>query len=473
MNDAQGRDTLPTSPDSHLPPPTAGRRGLPLFFRIFAVVLGAVLCAQALNLASVFLVRLPEPQIHLLSDIADALRSGQGQSPLLTASIGEPPVEADQDERDLQIRSLLAGRLGMDEQLLRVSVSRPPQFYRQKDIEGLKPGRTAKSFEAKAGDAGRRADLIIGRFTAALRLPDGQWRLVNPTGGAIEPWQWQSLLWLLGTLLIATPLAWMISRRIAAPVDLFSAAAERLGRDPTVPPLLPIKGPPEIAAAVIAFNTMQARLKRYVDDRTTMVAAIAHDLRTPLMRLTLLLEDAPVGMKLSAQAEIKEMTDRIRSALGFVRDGSQPVRRQRLDLRTLVESVADEMVDRGADVAIAPGDDAVVDADVAGLRALFVNLVENAVRYANGAHLALRRTNGQVLVEVADHGPGIPERELERMFEPFYRLESSRNRATGGTGLGLASARAVARAHGGDVTLVNRPEGGLVAIVSLPLGGPY
>ena len=367
------------------------------------------------------------------------------------------------------MRSWLAERLGMPEQILRVSISRPPQFYRQKSAEGSASPTAAKSFEAKPDDLSRRSEVIIGSFTAAIRLPDGQWRLVSAMGGAIEPWQWQSLLWLLGTLLIAVPLAWIISRRVAAPVDLFSAAAERLGRDPTVPPLPDINGPPEIAAAVVAFNNMQARLKRYVDDRTTMVAAIAHDLRTPLMRLTLILEDAPAPMKLSAEAEIKEMTDRIRGALAFVRDVSQPARRQRLDLRTLIESVADEAADRGANVTVKPGDDVIVDADVAGLRALLVNLVENAVRYANGAQLTLRRVDKQAVVEVTDDGPGIPESQLEQVFEPFYRLESSRSRATGGTGLGLASARAVATAHGGNVTLANRPEGGIVATVSLPL----
>ena len=146
-----------------------------------------------------------------------------------------------------------------------------------------------------------------------------------------------------------------------------------------------------------------------------------------------------------------------------------PVRRQRLDLRTLVESVVDEMADRGASVVVQPGPDAIVDADVAGLRALFVNLVENAVRYADGAEVTLRRRRRTVLIDVADRGPGLPGGELERVFEPFYRLELSRNRDTGGSGLGLASARTVARAHGGDITLRNRPEGGLVATVSLPL----
>ncbi|WP_246674360.1 HAMP domain-containing sensor histidine kinase [Mesorhizobium sp. B4-1-1] len=184
----------------------------------------------------------------------------------------------------------------------------------------------------------------------------------------------------------------MINDQQRSPYGLFlvchhdsSEATERLGRDPTVPPLADIDGPPEIAAAVVAFNNVQARLKLYVKDRTTMVAAIAHDLRTPLMRLTLLLENVPSDMKSAAEAEIKEMNSRIRGALAFGRDAGNPGRRQCLELRTLVESVVDEMADRGADVAVLPGDELTVNADVAGLRALLVNLVENAVRYADGA----------------------------------------------------------------------------------------
>jgi signal transduction histidine kinase len=443
-------------------------RRLPLFARIFAVVLGGILCAQVVNFTVILLVHLPQSQVYLLSDIAHALQSGEDPLSELTISIGNPPSEADQDQRDLDIRARLADRLGIDVQQLRLQVDRPPTFFKKsKQSEETKFMR--EEDVSKAGVEGaQRSELIAGSFVSAMRMADGRWRLVSVKGGFIEPWQWQSLLWLLGTLLVAVPLAWIMSRRVAEPVRLFSFAAERLGRDPSVPPLLAPGGPPEIAAAISAFNGMQARLKRYVDDRTTMVAAIAHDLRTPLMRLTLILENAPAETRLPAEAEIREMTERIRGTLAFVRDVSLPVRRQKLELRTLVESAADEMVDRGADVTVEPGEDITIEADVAGMRALVANLLGNAVQYAGHAQVTLRRVDGQVLIEVADSGGGIPEAELEKVFTPFYRVESSRNRETGGTGLGLASARAVARAHGGDIILRNRPEGGLLAVVSLP-----
>jgi signal transduction histidine kinase len=214
---------------------------------------------------------------------------------------------------------------------------------------------------------------------------------------------------------------------------------------------------------------MQARIRRYVDDRVTMAAAMAHDLRTPLMRLSLRVEKAGPDLRPAMEADIAEMREMIGAALAFVRDIGRPPRRQKLSLRALVESVADEMADIGADVMVELGDDIVIEADVAGLKSLLANLIGNAVAYAGHARVRIARPDGHALIEVADDGPGLPDDMLERVFEPFFRAEPSRNRETGGSGLGLASARAVARAHGGDITLINRAEGGLLARVLLPL----
>jgi signal transduction histidine kinase len=214
---------------------------------------------------------------------------------------------------------------------------------------------------------------------------------------------------------------------------------------------------------------MQARIRRYVDDRVTMAAAMAHDLRTPLMRLALRVEKVPADVRADMTADIAEMKEMIGAAIAFVRDTSRAPRRQKLSLRPLVESVAEDLADHGADVAVEPGPDIVIDADVAGLKSLLANLIGNAVQYAGAARVSVARAEGHALIEVADDGPGLPEDMLERVFEPFFRAEPSRNRATGGTGLGLASARAVARAHGGDVVLANRAEGGLLARAMLPL----
>jgi two-component system, OmpR family, sensor kinase len=196
---------------------------------------------------------------------------------------------------------------------------------------------------------------------------------------------------------------------------------------------------------------------------------MAHDLRTPLMRLSLRVEKVGPELRPAMEADIAEMSEMIGASLAFVRDTGRTPRRQKLSLRALVESVADEMTDLGADVTVELGDDIVIDADVAGLKSLLANLIGNAIVYAGQARVRIARPDGHALIEVADDGPGLPDDLLERVFEPFFRAEPSRNRETGGSGLGLASARAVARAHGGDVELLNRAGGGLLARVLLPL----
>nr|WP_186363557.1 HAMP domain-containing sensor histidine kinase [Rhizobium sp. ACO-34A] len=442
---------------------------LPLFTRIFAVVVGGIFCAQMINFAIILVVRLPQPPAYAVNEIARALESGDVSNGMIRVKAGDPPSSGQQDQRDRDIRSSLARHLRVSEDRVRVKVDRPPAII---DLaKGISEDKSKKSidFHKNGLDESNRSELIIGSFTAALQLDDGQWRLASSRGGFIEPWQWQSLAWLLATLIVAVPLAWIMARRVARPVQLFSAAAERLGRDPNSPQLADPRGPPEITAAVVAFNDMQARLKQYVDDRTTMVAAIAHDLRTPLMRLTLLVENAPPPIQKAAETEIREMTQRIRGALNFFRDASAPIRRQKLELRPLVESVVDQMIDQGADVDVAPGDDVTLEGDPAGLRSMVTNLLENAVKYAGDARVSLRVMDDWAFVAISDNGPGLPENELEKVFSPFYRGESSRNRDTGGAGLGLASARAVARSHGGDITLHNIAEGGLSAVVALPL----
>ena len=229
-----------------------------------------------------------------------------------------------------------------------------------------------------------------------------------------------------------------------------------------------VTGPPEIAEAAQAFNVMQQRLNRYVEDRTTLIAAVAHDLRTPLMRLSLRLEKAPDDIRTASEEDIQEMSQRIGAAMAFVRDMTRHVRRQRLDLRSLAESVTDEFADRGDDVVLQAGPPLATEGDAASLKALIGNLVGNAVKYAGHAETLLYRDRDMVVIEVQDRGPGMKPDDLVRAFEPFFRAEQSRSRDTGGIGLGLASVRAVARAHGGDATLETRPEGGLRARVTLP-----
>jgi len=309
------------------------------------------------------------------------------------------------------------------------------------------------------------------QFSVSLRQQDGTWLTVSGRDDLLlDPWQRRALLWFLGTAVVVALLGYGFAKRIAAPIIRFSAAAERLGRDPNAP-ALELGGPAEIVAAANALNEMQERLRRYVDDRTAMIAAIAHDLRTPLTRLRFRLETAPEPMRAKAVADIEEMEAMVGATLDFVRDATRPGARHRLELRSLLESIADNMADTGEDVVVEPGAGAIVVGDPAALRRLFANLLDNAVRYGDRARVSIAVSGGEAIVTVDDNGPGLQRGELEQAFEPFYRSERSRNRATGGVGLGLAVVRSIAHLHGGQVDLANLPAGGLRATTRLPLSG--
>jgi signal transduction histidine kinase len=310
---------------------------------------------------------------------------------------------------------------------------------------------------------------LVGEFSAALQGADGRWTVVRPSDEPFpNDWQRRMMLWLAGCLLLVAPAAWWFANRITAPIHGFAEAAERLGRDPRSPPLT-LSGPAEIGKAAQAFNDMQVRIKRYVDDRTAMVGAISHDLRTPLSRIRFKLEAAQPN-KDAILSDVAQMEQMIASVLAFIRDASEPRRRERLELLSLVECVVDDAALLGGEVQIADGASLLVDGDPLALQRLFANLVDNALKYGHEANVAVSRDGGQALVEIADKGPGLPDSELEAVFQPFYRSGGARNldKENGGVGLGLAVARSVARAHGGDVELMSKPDG-LTARVTLPL----
>jgi two-component system OmpR family sensor kinase len=276
-----------------------------------------------------------------------------------------------------------------------------------------------------------------------------------------------ALLFVLGAAALL-PLAWLFARALSAPIRRFSEAAQRLGTDPNAPPL-PREGPAEMLVAVDSFNSMQARLSRLIRERTHMVGAIAHDLRTPLTRLAFRLDDLPPPLREKVDADIQEMKSMISAALDFIRDRALTGQQERLDFRLLVESVVDNQGDLGHDVTLHPGEPLTIGGNPLALRRMVVNLVENALKYGERARLRLRAAGGRCVLEVDDDGPGIPEQLQDQVFEPFFRLESSRNRDTGGIGLGLATVRAVVLEHGGEIALGNRKGGGLRVTISLPV----
>jgi signal transduction histidine kinase len=255
---------------------------------------------------------------------------------------------------------------------------------------------------------------------------------------------------------------------VTRPLSTLAVAAEKLGEDINRPPL-PAGGPTEVRRAARAFNTMQERLSRFISDRTRMLAAMSHDLKTPLTRLRLrseMLDDAELRAKFAK--DVEEMESMVAQTLDFMRDATASEPAQPVDVMALLESLQADYHDAGHDFPIRGAASRPVSGRPQALRRCLTNLLDNAFRYGRGTSIEVEERPRELAIRVLDEGPGIPEAELARAFEPFVRGEASRSRETGGTGLGLGIARNIARAHGGDVTLSNRPGGGLEATLTLP-----
>ena len=311
--------------------------------------------------------------------------------------------------------------------------------------------------------------LVIG-----MQLPDGDWLNLTVAVERPRPWHSPAFLWAFVLMTVAAALLtlWAV-RRLTRPVGVLAAAAEALGRDVNAPPL-PEDGPLEVATAAAAFNTMAARIRRFVQDRTELLTAIGHDLRTPITRLKLraeFMEDEEQRRKMLS--DLDELEAMVSATLAFGRDATHAEPVAPLDRAELLRTVLDEAGDACPDAAERLGYEGpahmTLRARSLALKRALANLVTNAVNYGGGALVRLAPpADGVVRIDVDDDGPGIPPGELDRVFEPFHRGEPSRNRETGGVGLGLPIARNILRAHGGDVTLANRPSGGVRATVTLP-----
>jgi two-component system OmpR family sensor kinase len=464
---------------------------------VIALLTAGVLVAQIVTGVLVTVLPPPRPPIYHLREVADALRGGP-----LAVSYGRrlersfataPPADGPARCMGDPTRLDLAGLVGLPPAKVRfqerglagssrwvaeaLSPWRPPMGPGAPSPGPHRPGpwrafsamprlpcRVHGAFGVAAADPDR---LVLGGFTAAVQRPEGGWILIKPSlEGFPNDWERRVLLWFGLSLMLVLPPGYLFARRITAPLRSFAAAAERFGKDPNAPSLVP-GGPAEVGVAARAFNQMQTRLKRYVQDRTAMVGAISHDLRTPLARVRFRMEKAPPDLRAAVAADLTQMEQMITSVLDFIRGAGSSGPRETLDLLSIVECAVDDAAAAGAEASIAADAHPIVDGDASALQRLFANLIDNAVRYGRTARVSLRRSEGAALVEIADDGPGLPVEELGRVFEPFYRAERARTLNGGGIGLGLAIARSIAREHGGDVRLMNAPRG-LVALVELP-----
>jgi signal transduction histidine kinase len=301
-----------------------------------------------------------------------------------------------------------------------------------------------------------------------VALPDGERMTINVS--AFSAKARFGMLQLLGLVLVAAVIvAFWTGRRLAGPIREFARAAERLGVDLAAPPLA-LRGPQELRITIEAFNRMQDRLRRFLDDRTQMLAAISHDLRAPLARLRLRAELVADGEQQRKMFDdLEAMNAMIDSTLAFVRDDARQEPRRLVDLGVLVGDVCEDVADAGGEVRYAGPRGVDVSCRPALVRRAVANLIDNAIKYGHAARVQIVREIDRVVIVVDDEGPGIPAEENEKVFAPFYRLETARDPGKAGVGLGLSVARTVAREHGGDVRLRNRDEGGLSALIELPV----
>nr|WP_314447351.1 ATP-binding protein [uncultured Sphingomonas sp.] len=431
--------------------------------RTLALTAGTVLLLTAINLAIIFLRTPPRDAPLNSSEVARLLQKLPIAKNVGGLRLVEAPLRvAPANQVDDWIGEAVAQRLRVapaDVQFRRTSGSRSEPAHIASEVAEGHRLYSREEFDP----------IIFNGFVVTARLPGGITRsLVRQGPDAGWSWQLSTAVRMLLAFFLVLPVVWLFARALALPIRAFAASVDRVGREPGLAPVA-VKGPAEIRLAAQAVNEMQDRLNRYHLERTGVVGAIAHDLRTPLARLRFHLADAPDPMRSRAEGEIDEMQAMVTATMEFVQHETRPRASEPIDLALLVEGLVDDLADLGRPVHLDGAMPATVRGDALLLKRLFNNLIGNAVSYGNQASVTVRTAGDQAIVTVVDKGPGLSEAEIARAFEPFWRAEGSRNRATGGIGLGLAIVRGAARAHGGDVTLSNRAEGGLKAEVLLPL----
>jgi signal transduction histidine kinase len=457
-----------------------------LFGRLMLVLASGLIVAQLLSTAinlqerDSLLVRASGMQpaqriadiVKLLDSLSPTERNrivGIFNVPPLVVSLERPPAsdtsETAGGPHAAMFSAVLRAALG-DERAVRVSMRGTPP-------EWAPPAARARGAFPMGGPMGPAAmhrfppDGIS--FLAQVRLEDGTWATfdtqITPESANLP---WRLLLTLAILLAVVLVVSYVAVRWVTRPLHVLASAADELGRDINRPPL-PESGPAEVARAAHAFNTMQARLIHFIEERTRILAAMSHDLKTPITRMRLraeLLEDENLREKF--ENDLLEMQAMVTQALDFMRGLSNGEPEQLVDVMALLEILQADNEAMRRKVTIAGRVAKPVRGAAQLLKRCIANLIDNAVLYGKQADIQVDETATELTLRIRDHGPGMPNTELESVFEPFYRLEGSRSRETGGTGLGLSIARNIARMHGGEVRLRNHENGGLEAVLTLP-----
>lgn len=460
-------------------------RGVPIFWQTLMLLIAGVALVQLVSIATFLSLPLPRPDYNRLTDIAEALSGrkldrmpmGHMHGWMVAADSGRMlRVDHPMRERALAVsfeaappvadRSMisvaaftarLAGQIG-------VPVDHVRLFF-DPDQHSNMPFHARVEHEIVV----RRGEPIFFD-TVVAGLQDGnRWRIVRtPPRDWLAPWQKRTLLLFLLGALAVIPAAWLFARRLTRPIRRIAEAADRMGANPQAPAIVE-EGPAELRVTAHALNRMQERLSAYLAERTNMIGAIAHDLRTPLARIAFRIEAAPDDMREKIQGDIEQMRSMIAATINFVRNTGRIASVERIALDALLHGIVADEQEIGRPVTEGELAPVAVLGDRMALGRLLQNLIDNAVAYGGSAEIGLAVADQRAEISISDHGPGLSDTMLETMFKPFERGDPSRNRTTGGIGLGLSIARAIAQEHGGTLILENRAGGGIVAICGLPI----
>jgi signal transduction histidine kinase len=438
-----------------------------LSLRLFLIIIGGVLLAVALTATLA-----QRDRVHAIGEFR--LHAAIGHLADVVTLLAQVPAAARRDIVEALPRE--EWRIDFSPLTPDARVTRLPELAW---ILRKKLGRLAKVEAAwlenpsSCPPHARRCGPIPRTAVVKVRFADDQlvWLGYKRVRDRPPPHEQQAFLWSIAIFVASlAAAAWWAVRLALRPLSRMAQAAEAFGRDIGHPPM-DENGPVEVRRAAESFNAMQERIRTYMTERTQILAAVAHDLKTPLTRMQLRLENcADDGLKGKLRDDIVAMHTLVEEGLDLARSLETTEAIQPVDLDALLQSLTDDATEAGQDVAYgnAAGSELLVFGRTNALRRVFTNLFDNAVKYGRQARVVADRSEAAVRVCIRDRGPGIADDRLQEVLLPFVRLESSRSRDTGGTGLGLAIAANLLKSQHGRLTLRNHPEGGLEAVVDLP-----
>jgi signal transduction histidine kinase len=453
------------------------RRARSALAQVGGAMLATLAIVQAISFAVVLATPTPEMPRMTVAEVAAFLRDPRAahNKPLVRTTSKAPPS----GERATMIEAALARSLALPPGDVRAvwvgkSAGQAVGQVQRVTVKARSPGSfTLVLPQGAAPLSPDLADALVSAvpfsaFSAAVRGADGRWVVVQPREDFWTGWRLRLLAAFAISAALLAPLAWFVSRRLTRPLRRLAEQAQSLDLTSAAAPVS--SGPREVRAAAAAIQDMQVRLASQAADRTRMLAAMAHDLRTPLTGLRLRAERAPVEVRGRMVEDIARMEAMICEVLAYARGGAQPAAAGRVAMSELAQAVVREAAERGHHFGLVCSGDgpALVEGDANALRRALINLVDNAIAYADGGELRVIAEEGRVVAVVEDSGPGIAAAERERLMQPFERGEASRNRSTGGAGLGLSVVSDIARQHGGELVLSERRGGGLAAALRLP-----